>query len=71
MSSCKVLNSSRNVGGSTIVDAIYLVVSFKNPSEAEKRLEFFSANHSASLTDELQLAQKWASKVNATVTANQ
>lgn len=71
MSSCKVLNSSRNVGGSTIVDAIYLVVSFKSPSEAEKRLEFYSSNHSASITDEPQLAQKWASMVNATVTANQ
>lgn len=71
MSSCKVFNSSRNVGGSTIVDAIYITISFKNSKETDKQLEFYSSNHSASLNDELQLAEKWVSIINATVKNNQ
>jgi hypothetical protein len=56
---CAVVNMSRDVNGSRIIDLIGLRFSFHNTKWPEQLLEFYNKEESMLLSGELQLAEKW------------
>lgn len=66
---CKSSNINRNVktksGNIYVIDRIELVFSYKDSSIADKALMFYSAVDDMTLSNELQLAEKWQNAISS------
>jgi hypothetical protein len=66
---CKTSNINRNVktkaGNIYVIDRIELVFSYKDTAIADKPLMFYSAEDDMTLSDELQLVEKWQKTINS------
>jgi len=66
---CKSSNINRNVktksGNIYVIDRIELVFSYKDSTIADKSLKLYSAEDDMSLSNELQVAEKWQNLINS------
>lgn len=69
---CKVENHSRTVKNHNVstkmTDRMELVFSFKEGHKHNKALEFYHMEESLTVADELQIAEKWARRLNGLAT---
>lgn len=67
--SCRVVNSSRTIGGRdsqyVITDKVALCLTPAVKSNPEIQLEFYNADDSTQLVGELDLVEKWAKIINS------
>ncbi|WP_152425248.1 hypothetical protein [Nafulsella turpanensis] len=56
---CRLMNMSRKVNDSLVVDHVGLNLTFRNASMPEQTLEFYNKEESMGIDDELQLCEKW------------
>ena len=73
MKKCRVNNSTRsvNINGTNMVvtDKLELVITNKNTDIPETRFEFYNTEYdSLSISDELQLTEKWCKVINQKIT---
>lgn len=62
---CSLINISRLVNDSRVVDYLGIAFAFKNAKFPEKNLYFYNKEESLSVNDELQLSGKWKDIITA------